>query len=318
MEANTLSSEVEKQCKQYFAPTDHFILAISGGVDSMVLLDIMTKLFPKHCTVVTIDHHIRATSQEDTQLVVGYCKTKQIECIVEHIDMPRLSPANIGLEETARHERYRILEAKRVAYKACAVVTAHHAQDQYETQLMHLIRGCDIPGLIGMATLSGQTLFRPLLKKNKAELITYAQTNKISWHEDETNQDTSYLRNHIRHDWEPLLPLTLFQSIGSLAQAISTESTVAIAAWQQESFTKDSKMTRHEWRKLSLYLRLIWLHDWLSKKCKIEDVSSAWLGHVYHWFETARSGSKLSYKGKELCRYEAQRFCFSNDFSGQA
>lgn len=314
MEMNSLSNEVEQLCKQYFTGTNHFILAISGGVDSMVLLDIMTNLFPESCIVVTIDHHIRPSSKQDTTLVSAFCQKKQIKCHIEHIDIPKLSPAHISVEEIARTERYRILEGKRLAYNAQTIVTAHHAQDQYETQLMHLIRGCDVPGLIGMDVLSNQKIFRPLLKINKADLITYAKLNNISWNEDETNIDTKYLRNHIRHDWQPLLSQTLLQSISIQAQTLKTESSIAITTWEQRFLTPDSEITKQDWRKLPLYLRLIWLHDWLSKKCTIEGISSAWLGHVYHWFETAKKGSKLTYKDHELCRYEDNRFRFSNDF----
>ncbi len=318
MDGNTFDSVVAQLFKQYFTSTDRFVLAISGGVDSMVLLDIMAKLSPQNCLVVTIDHHIRPSSKQDTTLVASFCKNKQIECHIEHIDIPKLSPSNKSIEEIARTERYRILEAKRLELQARAIVTAHHAQDQYETQLMHLIRGCDIPGLIGMDLLTNQTIFRPLLQINKADLVAYAQLNNISWNEDETNIDTKYLRNHIRHDWQPLLPQTLFQSISTQAQALSTESSIAITIWEQQCFTKEMRITRQDWRKLPLYLRLIWLHDWLSKKCKIEDISSAWLGHVYHWFETAKKGSRLSYKNRELCRYQDNIFRFYNDFSGQA
>lgn len=318
MEGNTIISEVAEVCKQYCAATDRFILAISGGVDSMVLLDIMTKLFPQNCTVVTIDHHIRSSSRKDTDLVAAFCQNRQIECLIEHINIPLLSPSNTSVEEIARKERYRILEAKRIAYNAQAIVTAHHAQDQYETQLMHLIRGCDISGLIGMDIFSNQKILRPLLNRDKAELISYAQQNNIDWHEDETNSDNKYLRNHIRHDWHPLLPQPLLQSIQEQAQELSTESDVAILEWEQQFFTKDKQITKQNWRKLPLYLRLIWLHDWLSQKCKIEDISSAWLGHIYHWFETAKKGSRLSHKNHELCQYQDNTFRFNNDFPGQA
>lgn len=302
-----LRKQIQALFNKHFKSDDHFILAISGGLDSMVLLDIAAALFPKRCTVVTIDHHLRPSSKSDTELVLQFCKQKDIECIIEHLDIPQLIKNGNAIEEIARRERYQILERLREQNKAKAIVTAHHAQDQIETQIMHLIRGCDLPGLVGMPVLNMNLIFRPLLEQPKTRLKQYAEECELAWHEDETNQDTYYFRNHIRHHWVDKLNRQL-PLIGIQASLLDQEITNTIQIWDNLYKVSSEGFTRGTFYQLAFYLRLVWIHQLLVQHFHLEDVTASWVGQVYHWFETARQGSKYTYKGKVLLSFQEKRF----------
>lgn len=302
-----LSQYIETVCKSHFSPGTFFLLAISGGVDSMTLLDIMSDLYPEQCHVVTVNHHIRPTSDVDTHKVAMLCNQKGIPCDIQHVHIPELTTNGKGIEETARIARYQILETARQKYHAQAIVTAHHAQDQTETQLMHLIRGCDLPGLIGMPVLNEQNIFRPLLKINKATLQKYAQEHHLNWQEDESNQDTDYFRNHVRKYWLPTISGELLAQISETADTCMQSCQRIIQTWEEQYLDHTASFKRKDWYRLPVMIRMIWLHTILSKRWQLEDVTAAWIGHLYHWIETARGVSNFSHRGKILFSYKAEQ-----------
>ena len=109
-----------------------------------------------------------------------------------------------GLEETAREMRYAFLEETARALDCSLIATAHNADDNVETALLHLIRGAGLQGLSGMAPRRG-TLIRPLLSTSRAEIVEYLRRENLSHVEDSSNQDTAFTRNRIRHEVLPLL-----------------------------------------------------------------------------------------------------------------
>lgn len=302
-----LRAKVNTLLTQHFLPKDHFILAISGGLDSMVLLDIFAHHCPERCTVITIDHHLRSTSKDDTDLVQSVCRSHHIACFTEHIDTPRLTSNGKAVEETARRERYRILEKIRQQKHAQAIVTAHHAQDQAETQIMHLLRGSNLQGLIGMHILNKQHIFRPLLGTSKEELKLYANEQSLLWHEDETNLDTKYLRNHIRQHWCSLLE-TALKPISTQAQLLQGEIDALINQWELKYGIPQQPFTRTTFYQLELYLRLAWIHKLLAHHFQLADVTALWVGNVYHWLESAKQGSRYTYRDKTLITYHEKQF----------
>lgn len=303
----SLRHEVETLFSQHFSANDHFILAISGGIDSMVLLDILVDLFPERCTVVTIDHHLRSTSKDDTNLVKEFCTSHQVECLIENIDTLQLTKNGNAVEEVARHERYRILENIRKQKNAAAIVTAHHAQDQIETLIMHLLRGSNLQGLIGMQVLNKSKIFRPLLSHPKAQLKTYAQAQMLKWHDDETNHDTRYLRNHVRLHWSSVLEPTL-QPISHPAQLLQSEIDDLISQWEHQHGIPQKPFTREVFYQLTFYLRLAWIHKLLVNYFQLEDVTALWVGNVYHWLENTKQGSHYQHKDKNLLTYRDKHF----------
>ena len=182
-------------------------LAISGGVDSMVMLDIFCKISREYnlkLYVMHYNHKWRKKSYIDAELVKKYCQENKIRFLYKE---------NKGQvfkdEEIARNERYSFFEkcAKKFSFKV--ICTAHHRDDQLETVLFRLARGTGPNGLSPIKEsreFPGKIkIFRPLLNSWKKEILHYAVKNKISYCEDKTNLDVIYKRNLIRRKILPLL-----------------------------------------------------------------------------------------------------------------
>jgi tRNA(Ile)-lysidine synthetase-like protein len=181
-------------------PEDRVLLAVSGGVDSMVLLAQYQNTASR---VVHFNYHTRAESDQDEAFVLAQSTTYGLPCTVIHV--PVLDNGNF--QEQARTFRYDILSdiAKTQGYNC--VLLGHHQDDAAETLLMQLLRGTSLPylGLNDSLTWNGVPFKRPLLSFRKSELVDYAITHNIKFVEDSSNQKNDYLRNRIRHTIIPAL-----------------------------------------------------------------------------------------------------------------
>jgi len=189
-----------------FKKNDKVIIAVSGGVDSICLLDLVLKksgLSPKNIIVAHFDHGIRSDSVEDAELVESIALRQGLKFELATAD---LSGVNVGLEEKAREHRYNFLEIIRDLHGADWILTAHHADDQAETIMMKFLKGTFLKGLRGIKVRDFERkLYRPLLEIPKAELYDYAAENNLEFREDSTNTDTKYERNKMRNEILPLL-----------------------------------------------------------------------------------------------------------------
>lgn len=177
-----------------------FLLAISGGVDSMVLLDLMASVVPpQQLAIAYFDHRLRKNTEKEKKLIQSRCEKLGIKVFV----LGARSGKKIS-ENALRSERHRFLEESRLQTQSDFTVLAHHADDQCETFFMRLIRGTSAEGLSGISKKSRRIL-RPLLNCSKDELIEYALSKDIAYIEDETNESDQFLRNRIRNQVLPLL-----------------------------------------------------------------------------------------------------------------
>ena len=166
-------------------------MAVSGGIDSVVLLDMLRKLPGVKLVVAHYDHGIRSDSHLDRQHVANLAKTYGLPFVYHE---GKHGPGTS--EAVARDTRYQFLHRVRKASGARAIVTAHHHDDQLETAILNLMRGTGRKGLSSLQ--STDTVVRPLLHLTKHQLHTYAFNNKLAWREDSTNSDEAYLRNYVR------------------------------------------------------------------------------------------------------------------------
>ena len=170
-----------------------YVVAVSGGVDSMVLLDLLRQKPKLELIVAHFDHGIRPDSAEDRKLV---------QRIAEHYDVPFVyAQGHLGpnaSEALAREARYAFLRGVREEQGASAIITAHHQDDMLETAIMNLLRGTGRRGLSSLK--SRKDLVRPLLDWTKKGIRDYAEEHDLVWAEDSTNDDERYLRNYIRHN----------------------------------------------------------------------------------------------------------------------
>lgn len=165
-----------------------YVVAVSGGVDSVVLLDKLASRSDLELIVAHFDHGIRDDSTRDTEFVNQLAKKYGFP-----FESRREELGEGASEELARKRRYAFLRevAKR---RGAQLVTAHHADDVIETIAINIIRGT---GWRGLAVLDSD-VWRPLIDMTKAEIIQYAKENRLEWREDSTNEQDRYLRNRVR------------------------------------------------------------------------------------------------------------------------
>ncbi|MFO0882121.1 MAG: tRNA lysidine(34) synthetase TilS [Candidatus Saccharimonadales bacterium] len=204
-------------------PAGTYIVAVSGGVDSVVLLDLLSKLPNVHLIVAHFDHGIRKDSQDDALFVQGLAEQYQLPFESERHELgPDASEAE------ARKHRYNFLRKIAQKYGADSLITAHHQDDVIETSIINIIRGTGRSGLTSLASTNER--MRPLLHIPKSELITYAQEHNLEWREDSTNIDPKYLRNTVRHTIVSRMTaeqrnawLAILQSIHTTNQKLDSE-----------------------------------------------------------------------------------------------
>lgn len=186
---------------------DKIVVAVSGGVDSLTLLYLLYSLRREldiELISATLNHGIRENAQRDVQHVIDFSKKLGIRCITGKVDTLKYSSENkLSIEESARILRYRFLEKvlKRTGFNKLAV--AHNLNDLVENVLFRLSRGSGPFGLPGMKPKNGN-IIRPLLFYSKDQILDFALKNNIEYVVDETNLETVYTRNFIRHKIIPL------------------------------------------------------------------------------------------------------------------
>lgn len=178
-----------------------FLLAVSGGADSIVLSSLF-KMSNLKFEIAHINYHFREEdSNLDQKIVEDFCTNNQIKFHLKDVSEDEKSKMK-SLQNWARELRYnfffKILEKKKLDY----IVTAHHLNDELETFFINLSRGSGIKGLSGIPKNENKIL-RPLLKFTKAEIYDFAQENKIDFREDKSNKKDDYLRNKIRNHLTP-------------------------------------------------------------------------------------------------------------------
>jgi len=192
--------DIIEEIKKYIESGDKVVAAVSGGVDSMVMLHALEQA--KETTnfdlsVITVEHGIRGQeSKNDAAFVADYCFKHNINCKVENVDVPKMAKDDKQtIEEAARNLRYGVFDKYSKDNK---IFIAHHASDQVETILMHIFRGSGINGATGIK--SRDNIIRPFLNVTKADILEYTKKNKIKYVVDSTNDDISYTRNYLRKE----------------------------------------------------------------------------------------------------------------------
>jgi tRNA(Ile)-lysidine synthetase-like protein len=212
-----------------------YIVAVSGGVDSMVLLNLLhgyIKTQPSVKIIVGhVDHGIRSDSALDRQLVEVTCVIMGLPFYYTEL---KLGPS--ASEADARLRRYEFLDDLADRHEARAVITAHHQDDLIETVIMNILRGTNRKGLSPM--INTERRIRPLLTYSKQELTRYAEANNIKWREDSTNKDTNYLRNYVR---ARIIPRLDYSARSQLLNIINSMAVVNVKIDQLvEDFIKNA------------------------------------------------------------------------------
>lgn len=181
-------------------PKGKYVVAVSGGVDSMVLLFLMNEnLNQTDIVVAHFRHNVRSSieSDKDLEVISSFCKSHNLTLETDQY-------TGINQSEAAlRKARYAFLEKVARNHNFNSIVTAHHKDDLVESAVINLLRGTGGKGLNSIS--NNKQLVRPLLETPKKDILSFAKINNIKWHEDSTNQDETILRNYIRRKIVPKL-----------------------------------------------------------------------------------------------------------------
>lgn len=253
-----LTAFIEKN--YLFSPDEQLLVAVSGGVDSMVLCDLL-----KSCDYIFSVAHCNfqlrgADSDADENFVKDYCKTPLIPCFTKKFDTLEMAEAaKKSIQETARDLRYAwfselLNEHSHLKY----LVTAHHASDNVETILYRLAKGTGLNGLTGISVKdSKRRIVRPLLFAFKNEILDYAKKNGIAYREDSSNASDKYRRNYIRHhivpafeNINPAFEKTMEHSI-DVFKDIFSFYLEALSASKINFVRREKELTIIDWEKLT-------------------------------------------------------------------
>ncbi len=191
---------------------DKIAIALSGGVDSIVLFHLLVTEYKdsyKELVVFHINHGLREESYEEAEFVEKFVKDFDVKFYKEELNMSDLERDSHTSEEMlARELRYQAYNKMAKLEGVTKLLTAHHKNDQVENILMRLLTGRSIDHSLAICEeieMAGLTIYRPLLNSLKAELEEYAKEKNLHYYVDATNFDTDYTRNNIRHNIVPLL-----------------------------------------------------------------------------------------------------------------
>jgi tRNA(Ile)-lysidine synthase len=210
-------------------PAAQYFIAVSGGHDSMLLLDLCRRI-SLPISVLHVNYQLRGTeSQGDQAFVETYCQLHNIPCHIHRVDLQEKLQSGGNLQQLAREERYAFFETHLNQTPNSLLFVAHHQDDQLETFWLQLFRGAGLSGLQGMLVKNGRVL-RPLLPFSRKELSELSGELQLAWRNDSSNESTKYLRNLFRLKLIPELE----EEIPTLRDSIQTLQSVFQTTLDQE------------------------------------------------------------------------------------
>lgn len=231
-----MKNKVLETIKKYnlIANGDKIVLGVSGGPDSISMLDILNKIKNEktiNCDIVVahINHMIRKEAIEDEEYVQNYCAKNNIECYVKRIDVQKNANINkIGTEEAGRNARYEFFREIMQKTNSNKIAIAHNKNDKIETIIMHLLRGSGVSGLKGIEPIRDNLYIRPLIECERTEIERYCEENKLNPRIDKTNFENEYTRNKIRNIVIPYIKQefnpNIIETLDRLSQVITEEN----------------------------------------------------------------------------------------------
>ena len=227
-----MKNKVIETIKKYglIQAKDKIVLGVSGGPDSITMLDILRQIqeeFDFEIVVAHINHMIRKEAIQDEEYVKKYCEKNSIEFFVKRIDV--MSVANnrkIGTEEAGRFVRYDFFDEVLKQTGSNKIAIAHNKNDKVETIIMHLLRGSGLSGLKGIEPIR-ENVIRPLIECERKEIEKYCDENRLEPRIDKTNFENDYTRNKIRNIVIPYIEKELnpniIETIDRLSEVVKKE-----------------------------------------------------------------------------------------------
>ena len=309
---------------------ERVVVGVSGGADSVCLLFLLCRLSKEldfSLNVVHVNHMLRETAARDEEFVSELCSKWQVPCFVEHIQVDELAKREgLTVEEAGRQARFSAFAEWKEKLSADKIALAHHRDDQAETVLFHLGRGCGIEGLVGIRPVRDD-IIHPLLCVGRDEIEAFLQKEGLSYMTDETNEETIYARNVLRHKVMPVLRQEICsEATGHIAKTAEIcfeaadflrQQTKAVCesvikkqtdqAGRTVVFLSDDLLLRH------LYLQKSVIHEALELAAgKRKDISSVHIETVLSlWTKQVGKSCNLPYGLTGERTYGGVRLCHS-------
>lgn len=209
---------------------DKIVLGVSGGPDSITMLDILRQIreeFDFEIVVAHINHMIRKEAIQDEEYVKKYCEKNNIKCFVKRIDVIDIANnKKIGTEEAGRLVRYEFFDEVLKQTGSNKIAIAHNKNDKVETIIMHVLRGSGLSGIKGIEPIRGN-IIRPLIECEREEIEKYCDENRLEPRIDKTNFENDYTRNKIRNIVIPYIEKELnpniIETIDRLSEVVKKE-----------------------------------------------------------------------------------------------
>lgn len=217
---------------------DKVVIGVSGGPDSMTLLNVLNELKKEldiQIYVAHINHMLREEADSETRYVQDFCQKIGAECYIKKIHIEEEAKTQkIGTELAGRNARYSFFEYVAQKVGANKIATAHNANDNAETVLMNVMRGSGISGLKGIEKIREGKFIRPIIECTRKEIEAYCEEKKLNPKYDKTNAENIYTRNKVRNLLIPYIEKEFNPNIIESLNRLST-----IAAKEDEYFHKN-------------------------------------------------------------------------------
>ncbi len=265
--------------------TGTYIIAVSGGVDSVVLLDVLSRNKNLQLIVAHFEHGIRRDSNDDLEFVKNLAKKYDLTFEFAHGNLGKNAS-----EETARNARYNFLRATKAKHGADAIILAHHQDDIIETMLINIMRGTNRRGLSSLKNT--HEFLRPFLETPKSEIKTYAKEKNLQWREDSTNSDPKYLRNWLRTHVTPKLTAAQKVQLLQINADLKVLNSEVEEILQAEFGTKESELEKSVVINVSYDVACEIIADWLRNN-NVAGFNKATIGRIVIGAKTLQSGKMI-------------------------
>ena len=299
-----------------FPPSSRYLIGVSGGRDSIALLNLMVDLGYKKLVFCHLNHQLRgASSRDDARFVEKVARNLRLDCEIGSTDVGALAKrSKLSIETAARFARLAFFVEVARRRRCSRMFLAHHADDLVETALLNLFRGAGPGGMAAMRKFSihriGKTeltILRPLLGVWRSEIDSYVRQNELEFREDSTNAALHSSRNKIRHrilpDIEKLFSRDVRKTIWRAAQIWSEEEAVLDSLVSTETISA-ANLSVAPLRKMAVALQRRTIHRWLRAR-KVADVSFDTVENVRSLLEPGAKAAKVNLSRDQHARRRA-------------
>jgi tRNA(Ile)-lysidine synthase len=314
----------ENVCRFVPPAAGPLVIAVSGGVDSVLLLNRLAKDGRWPLVVAHFDHGLRAESAEDAEFVRRLAQNAGITVFVRRGDvLGHREKMRQTVEEAARDLRHAFLREIREEVGAVAIVTGHHADDRAETLMLNLFRGAGAKGLGAMRMWNSKArILRPLLPYRKSEIVNAATADGLKWCEDATNADLDYDRNWVRNALFPALEQRRSGVVGVLARSAEHFAMVSdFIAHQGRDWIRTAEAECRFRSRGALFDRSafaslhpvlqgeVLLQVWSRAHGSREGFSQKRVSEIVTWLEKGRDGTELFFGQGVVLRLHGSEVC---------